>query len=201
MTISGSLRRGFALAGIVIIALLLAFPLRSAVYELVIIPAAYVWWVVSLAYHSVQQSVWWIVALVIVLVFLARSLRPAGSLRKRIRLKRRPVVGQVEALSAWVRRMERGIYFKWLIANRLGKIAHEILAQRMGGISRSFFDPLTGPEWMPDPSVQIYLESGLKGSFADYPLRRRLFSKPAQTPLDHDVTEVIRYLESQLGDQ
>jgi hypothetical protein len=196
------LQRNLALIGILIIALLLAFPLRDAVYETIIIPIAYLWWVLGLWYHSVHQSIWWVVALVLVLLTLARSLRSTGKIRERVRLKHKPVIGQVENLSAWMKRTERGIYFKWLIANRLGKVAHEILAQRMGGKTRSFFDPLTGPDWKPDASVQGYLESGLKGSFADYPQRRwQFFAKPEPTPLDHDVNDVINYLESQVGNQ
>jgi len=200
MSNPNTLQRNLALIGIVAIALLLAFPLRNAVYESIIIPLAYLWWVLGLWYHSVHQSIWWIVALVVVLLTLARSLRSTGRIRERIRLKRKPVVGQVEGLSAWMKRTERGIYFKWLIANRLGKVAHEILAQRTGGQPRSFFDPLTGPDWMPDAPVQQYLESGLKGSFADYSQGKswRFTSKPGPTPLDHNVDEVITYLESQL---
>ena len=180
------------------IALLLAFPLRGAVYEAVIIPLAYLWWILGLWYHSVHQSIWWVVTLLLVLVTLARSLRSTGRSRERIRLKRKPVIGQVEGLSGWMKRTERGIYFKWLIANRLGKVAHSILAQRTGGQPRSFFDPLTGPDWKPDPPVQSYLESGLQSSFADYPRKRRFFSPPLKTPLDHDLTEIVGYLESQV---
>lgn len=196
-----NLRRSLAWTGIVIIALLLAFPLRDAVYDAVIVPAAYALWFLGLLYRSVHQSVWWGLALLIVLVILARSLRSTGGIRERVRLKSRPVIGQVENLSAWVKRTDRGIYFKWLIANRLGKVAHEILLQRLGGRTRSYFDPLTGPDWTPDTSVQQYLEAGLKGSFADYPQKRWSFSKPAPTPLDHDVKDVLEYLESQTGDQ
>lgn len=196
-----NLRRSLALTGIVIIALLLAFPLRDAMYDAIIVPAAYALWFLGLLYRSVHQSVWWGLALLIVLVILARSLRSTGRIRERVRLKPRPVIGQVENLSAWVKRTDRGIYFKWLIANRLGKIAHEILLQRLGGRPRSYFDPLTGPDWTPDSSVQQYLEAGLKGSFADYPQKRWPFSKPASTPLDHDVKDVLEYLESQTGDQ
>lgn len=192
-----NLRRSLALTGIVIIALLLAFPLRDAMYEMVIVPAAYALWLLGLLYHAVHQSVWWGVALLLVLVILARSLRSTGRIRERVQLKSRPVVGQVENLSHWVKRTGRGVYFKWLIANRLGKVAHEILLQRLGGRNRSYFDPLTGPDWMPSSSVQQYLEAGLKGSFADYPQRRWLFSKPVPTPLDHDVKDVLEYLESQ----
>jgi hypothetical protein len=194
-------RQIFALIGIFWIAVLLAFPLRGAVYELLVIPVADVWWVLGLLYHSLNQTFWWFAALFLVFVTLARSLRSTGGIRERVYFKKRQVIGQVENLTAWMKRTERGIYFKWLIANRLGKIAHEILSMRMGGVKRSFFDPLTGPDWEPEPPVQQYLEAGLKGSFTDYPQPKRFFSKPAKTPLDHDVDDVIHYLESQVSNQ
>lgn len=196
-----NLRRTLAWIGIIVIALVLAFPLSDAVYETFIVPAAYMLWLLGLLYHSVHQSVWWGLALFIVLVILARSLRPTGRIRERVHPRSRPVIGQVESLSHWVKRTDRGIYFKWLIANRLGKIAHEILSQRLGGITRSYFDPLTGPDWTPDSSIQQYLEAGLKGSFADYPQKRWYFSKPVSGPLNRNMKDVLEYLESQTGDR
>lgn len=196
-----NLRRNLALVGIFVVALLIAFPLRDAVYRAVIVPIAYVLWVLGLWYHALSESVWWFIALFIVLVTLVRSLFPWTRLRERIRLKTRPVTGQVEALSHWVRRTERGVYFKWLVANRLGRIAHETLIQRMGGKARSHFDPLTGPDWTPEDSIRVYLESGLSRSFADYPQGRWFFSKPVPTPFDHDIGDVIEFLESQVSNQ
>jgi hypothetical protein len=196
---SEALRRNLILSGIFIIALLIAFPLRDAAYEAVIIPAAYAWWILGLYYRAVDQSIWWFLALFLVLVALSRSLLPFGRFRQRRRLKPRPVRGQVEDLSVWVKRTERGIYFKWLIANRLGRVAHDVLTLRMGGKSRTFFEPLSGPDWAPDEGVEAYLESGLKGSFADYPQGRRFFSRPEPTPLDQDMNEVIEFLEEQVS--
>ena len=194
-------QRTIAMIGILLIAILLAFPLRDSVYALVIIPVSYVLWVLSLIYHSVDQVLWWIVLLVAVLAIISRSLLPKVKLVERHTLKTRPIVGQVESLSLWMKKARHGIYFKWLIANRLGKIAHQILIQRMSGKPRSFFDPLTGPDWTPDSAVQSYLEAGLHGSFADYPQNRKYFSQPVSTPMDHDMNEVIEYLESQVSDQ
>jgi len=194
-------QRAVAMIGILLIAILLAFPLRDSVYALVIVPVSYVLWVLRLVYHSVDQVLWWIVLLVAVLAIISRSLLPNVKLVERHTLKTKPVVGQVESLSLWMKKTERGTYFKWLVANRLGKIAHQILVQRMGGKPRSFFDPLTGPDWTPDPAVQSYLETGLHGSFADYPQNKKYFSKPAITPMDHDMCEVVEYLESQVSDQ
>ena len=191
-------QRIFAMVGIGVIALLLAFPLRDAVFRVIVVPLAYIFWVLGLAYRAVHQTIWWAAALLFVLFLLSRSLLPKFKVKERFRLKKKPVVGQVEGLSMWLKKTERGTYFKWLIANRLGKIANQILENRSTGKERSFFDPLTGPDWTPDSQVQSYLEAGLHGSFADYPRKNRIFSQPVQTPMDHDISDVIQYLESQL---
>jgi hypothetical protein len=190
-------QRIIAMAGILIIAALLAFPLRGTVFRMLIVPLAYVFWVLGLLYRAVHQSIWWAAALLLTLFILVQSLFPKVKPAESIRHKTKPVIGQVESLAVWLKKTERGTYFKWLIAHRLGRIAHQILENRATGKPRSFFDPLTGPDWAPDPSIQAYLEAGLKGSFADYPQKARWFTSPAHTPLDHDVKDVIQFLESQ----
>jgi len=191
-------QRILAMAGIVGISLLLAFPLRSAVFNTIIVPLAYVFWLLGLVYHAVHQTIWWAVVLVLILYFLLRSLSLKFKFGRRSRADEGPIHGQVETLAGWIKKTERGMYFKWLFANRLGKVAHQILVIRSTGERRSFFDPLTGPDWRPDPPVQSYLESGLQSSFADYPRKRRFFSPPLKTPLDHDLIEIVGYLESQV---
>jgi hypothetical protein len=191
-------RRLFAMIGILILAALLAFPLRDAVYKVVIIPVAYVLWMLGLLYHSVHQSLWWFLVLFILAYILVRSLLPKVRVSERELIKTKPVVGQVENLSMWMKKSERGVYFKWLVANRLGKIAWQILALRETGKQRSVFDPLTSPDWTPDPAVRAYLESGLQRSFADFPQSRNPFVKSEPTALDHDVNATIEFLESQV---
>jgi len=192
------MRRIFAWLGIMVITFLLAFPLRDAVYGTVIVPVAYVLWVLGLAYHAVHQSIWWIVVIVFLLTYIVRSLLPKARPFGRQVIKTKPVTGQVETLAAYVKKSERGKYFQWLIANRLGKIAHQILLHRETGKTHSVFDPLTGSDWVPTSDLQSYLESGLHGSFVDYPYRNGLFSSPTKTPLDHDVNEVVEFLEAQV---
>jgi len=191
-------RRVLALVGIFGIAALLAFPLRTILYETVVVPVAYVLWVLGLIYHSVHQSIWWIVILVVVLMVLSRSLLPGFKPVTEILIRTKPVTGQVEELAAWMKRSQRGTYFKWLIANRLGKIAHQILSQRETGKQRSFFDPLAGADWNPDQNIKSYLESGLHKSFADFSQPNKFFPRPVLTPLDHDVNEVVEFLEVQV---
>lgn len=192
------IRRALIIAGIVALSGVLAFPLRDAVYDAVIVPLAYLFWILGLWYHAVHQVIWWIVIILFVSYVLIRSLLPGFKPTTKMPIKTKPVIGQVESLSSWMKKAEHGTYFKWLIANRLGKIAHQILAQRATGKERSFFDPLAGPDWKPDSALQSYLESGLHGSFADYPTPRKPFAQRVKTPLDQNVTDVVEFLESQV---
>jgi hypothetical protein len=111
--------------------------------------------------------------------------------------KSKPRRGQVEDLAVWLGRAKGGMYFKWLIANRLGKLAYQMLLHRESGRSRSVFAPLAGTDWEPSRDLQTYLETGLHGSFSDFPTARR-FSLPSKTPLDHDIGDAVEFLESQM---
>jgi hypothetical protein len=194
-------RRGLALVGILVIAALLAFPLHEAVYQLVVIPLAYLAWLLKLFYLSLSQGIWWIAVVVVVLLSIGRSLLPE------IKIGRKPFVyqkvehGSVEALASALKKKEKGIYFKWLVANRLGKLAYQILLQREHGKPRSVFAPLTTSGWDATPEIQEYLEKGLRGSFAEYPNAAwGSFAPPEKTPLDLDVKEVVEFLESKQSD-
>ena len=184
--------------GVLIVAGLIAFPLRQMIYESIVVPAAFIAWNFNLLYRSFSQGVWWAAIFIIVLFMLLFSLIPQPQFRHRTEAKRKPPVGQVEDLATSLGKAERGSYFKWLIANRLGKLAYQILLQRESGRPRSVFAPLAGMDWEPRKELQSYLETGLHGSFADYPQVNRPFGTPPKTPLDLDVTEAVEFLESQV---
>ena len=194
------IRRWAALAGLIVIATLLAFPLREAVHEAIVIPVAYLLWVLGLLYRSMPQGVWWLVLVVLVVFILAKSLAPPFRPPGKALPGSKPVLGQVQTLAGWLNKSSSGIYFKWLIANRLGKLAYQILLQRGNEKPRSVFDPLTGPDWHPSAEIQNYLQSGLHRSFADFPNPRRFFATPAKTPLDLDIHNAVDFLESEIED-
>lgn len=191
-------RRALLALGVLIIAGLLAFPLRDTIYETVVIPVAYISWQLGLLYHSLPQATWWWLILVIILFMLAFSLLPQLDLPRRQETKTQPRRGQVEDLAIWLGRSRSGVYFKWLIANRLGKLAHQILLHRETGRPRSVFAPLVGPDWDLSRELQAYLETGLHGSFSDFPTPPRLMAAPPKTPLDFEVREAVEFLESQV---
>lgn len=190
-------RRALILIAALTIAGLLAFPLRETIYRAVVVPVAYIVWNLNLVYQTFSQGVWWLVIAFIVFFMIAFSLMPQPQLRPRSGPKPKPPQGQVEGLSIWLRRAESGVYFKWLVANRLGKLAYQILLHRESGRPRSVFAPLVGTDWEPGKDLQKYLETGLHGSFADFPNSGR-FSPPQPTPLDLDVADAVDFLESQV---
>lgn len=194
-------RRRIIVAGVLIVAALLAFPLRETIYETIVIPAAYVAWYVGLLYRSLSQGIWWWVVMAVVLMMLVFSLVPGPRYRGRERPKPRPPQGPVENFAISMRRAEDGVYFRWLVANRLGKLAYQILLQRESGRPRSVFAPLRGADWQPAPELQKYLETGLHGSFVDFPYPRRPFRTAQKTPLDLNVVEAVEFLESHVEEK
>ncbi len=191
-------RRWLIMLGVVIIAAILAIPLRSAIYEMVVVPLAFFSWQLGLFYHSLSQAVWWWLIFAIVFLMLIFSLLPDYQPHQKEETKTKPKHGQVEDLAIWLERAKGGIYFKWLIANRLGKLAYQILLHRESGRPRSVFAPLMGTDWEPSPELREYLETGLHGSFSDFPNTGRFLGTPSQTPLDYEVKNVVEFLESQV---
>ena len=190
------MRRGLVMVAIVVVAAILAFPMRQTIYSLIVIPAAFIAWNLSLLYRSYPQGIWWLVVVFIVVVMLVFSLVPRSASRGRVEEKRKPPQGQVESLAVNLRRAGQGVYFKWVVANRLGKLAYNILRHRENGKPRSVFAPLLGEDWEPSKDLQSYLETGLHGSFADFPTVSRFSGAHQKTPLDMNVREAVDFLES-----
>ena len=194
-------QRGLLFLGVAVIAGLLAFPLREVVYQLIVIPLAYVLWLLNILYLSVPQTIWWLGIFIIALIFLVQSILPDLKPSNKLIPYEKHEYGQVESLARTLRKSDRGIYFKWTVANRLGKLAYQILLQREHGKPRSIFTPLTAEGWEATPEIQNYLEKGLHGSFAEFPQGGwGDFALPPKTPLDHNIKEVVEFLESKQGD-
>lgn len=190
------------LIGLGVIAVLaLSFYLRGPIQRVIIIPLAYLWWLIKLCYRAVPQAILWVFLAIAVFVFMLRLIPLKNIILRKRKVEYNPSVGAIEDLALWVRKSPRGIYYKWLVANRLGKNAREILAQRDGHAVNIKFGPLEGSDWNPPQEIKTYLEIGLNGSFADFPQFRSWWTwwrKPKPTPLDVDVRQVIDYLESEL---
>ncbi|MBI5953752.1 MAG: hypothetical protein HY865_19020 [Chloroflexi bacterium] len=191
-------RRQLIPAGVFLAALVLAFLLQDVVERVIIVPLVYVWWLLGVYYSILPQSVLWIVLVVVAALSAITALMPRFGNREFFQPTMRPPKGQIEGMVEWLEKSQRGgSYYKWLVANRLGKTAREILAQRDGQPISKKFGRLDGRDWNPPQKIDDYLESGLNGSFADYP-RPRFWEKLKSTPLDADPKQVIEYLEDEM---
>jgi len=192
-------RRRLLFAGVFLSAVMLAFILRDVVEQLIIVPLVYAWWILRLYYSMFPQLVLWVILVVAVLLSALSSLLPEVRYRTAFKPVPKPVQGQVEILVEWLNKSRRGgSYYKWLVANRLGKTAREILAQRDGHAVSKKFGSLNGRDWSPPQKTRDYLEIGLNGSFADFPHPSWFWQSPKPTPLDLDPKQVIEYLENEM---
>jgi energy-coupling factor transporter transmembrane protein EcfT len=175
----------------------LAFFLRDAVYQAVVLPLSYLFWVAWTYYSVIPQLFVWVIFLVILLITTISNFLPNAGNSSSPAHKRQPEQGKVEVLAGWMHKGRKGSYFKWQIANRLGRLARE-LGEMSGRYARP---PLLRA---PDPAreqleaVQNYFDAGLNTSFIDYAIQRNRSRRPASTPLDLDPRQAVDYLEAQL---
>jgi hypothetical protein len=192
-------RQWLALAGILILSLLLAFPLREAVHHIVVVPLAYVFWMVGLYYQSIAELLIWGAFLVLVGIILIISLIGEPRRRKRTPDVKEAFEGPVEKLSLSLKKARKGSYYRWRIAHRLARMARDLLAQREGlEVKQVHANGLTGQDWSPPREIDEYFQAGLFDSFAAFPRQRWWIWRPEPTPLDLDVTEAVDYLETQI---
>ncbi|MCL4530696.1 MAG: hypothetical protein M1282_14960 [Chloroflexi bacterium] len=180
-------RRWLPLAGMVLFLAVLAFFLRDVIYQTIVVPLAYLWWVFQFYYSLVPQLVLWILLLVGVLVIALSNFVPVMRPGRRNESNRRLAHGQVETLARLLSRVGKGNYYKWQVANRLGAIASR-LSEMSDGPRRL---------GVRDEAVEKYLDAGVTTSFVDYPHPSNPFQRSAPTILDLDPSEAVDYLESQ----
>jgi hypothetical protein len=169
-----------------LLSIALAFVARDLAYDLIVLPLSYLGWQLALLFHAVSEIVWWTALVVLIALLIAWQLvpelkpaagRPGGH---------RPAGGQVAAVALWLVRSRTSNYFKWQLANRLGRVSKRL-------------DELVGRHADSEANgtaVAGYLAAGLEHSFVDFPSSPRLFRRPAVTALDVDLRQVVGYLES-----
>jgi len=190
--------RIFVLIGALVVALVLAFALQDVIRKTVVIPLAYLWWVLGLYYRAFPQAILWAGLVAIILLMIFGSLNVDDTRKRPVEQATKSAHGNVESLAISLEKAHNGIYVKWLIARRLGKLARDLLIQRGDRTNTKVIGPLTGRDWEPLQPVDAYLEAGLNGSFADYPKPRWPFKRQQSTPLDLNVSEAVEFLEIQM---
>ena len=193
-------RRRLILLGVFfLVAAGMAYYLQDLVRSALFVPISFLWWGFNIMYQSVAQLVYWVLLVVGVTLMAFGSLYGKDRTRKLVKEETIPLRGPLETTARQISRTGYGVYYKWLIANRMGKLARSILSLRNGQADRPN-RPLAGEDWNPPAEVEAYLNSGLMRTFADFPRQKR-FSRPPGTPFDIDLNQVISYLESQMENQ
>ena len=180
--------RWLLLIGTLVISLSLAFFLRDVVYDVVVVPIAYLLWLGKYYYTAIPQIILWMILLAILFLTAALNFVPEAQPSKRKEHIHKPAEGQVEALAVWIHKARKGSYFKWQLANRLGRIARRL-------------NELTGQQAKTSSNkegVEKYLDAGLNNSFVDFATPKNRFRHSRPTPLELDPKEVVDYLESQM---
>jgi energy-coupling factor transporter transmembrane protein EcfT len=181
-----------------LVAIILAFFLQDIIRQAVVTPLAYFWWVLGLVYSVIPQVVLWILLIFILIIIVITSLVNWFSAVKKYEQPFKPAHGAVEILSRWVANAKEGNYYKWMIANRLGKLAREMTIRYENRQASASPDDHKAPGEFPSESVLRYLKAGLDESFVDYPLPSMPFVRRKATPFDIDVNEVVVFLESEM---
>ena len=192
-------RRLILLGAFFLVAAGMAYFLQDLIQSALFVPISYLWWGLNVMYQSVAQLVYWVLLVVGITLMAFGSLYGKNRVRQRVEEKTTSSLGPLEATARQISKTGKGMYYKWLIANRMGKLARSILYLR-NGQALSPNSPLAGRDWNPPAEVEAYLNSGLTRTFADFPRRRR-FSRPPETPFDIELNQALTYLESQMENQ
>ncbi len=176
------------LVGIACLAIVLAYLLHDVIYQLVIVPLAYALWLLRLYYLMIPQWVLWTLLIVVLLLIVLWNGLPEIRPPVRKEPARGRPKGEVETVADWIKNARRGNYFKWQLANRLGRIARRL-------------EEISGPDGRQlseNQDVEKYLDAGMNYSFVDFLGPRSRLRRQSSTPLDADVWQVAEYLESQM---
>ncbi len=174
---------------LLILVAVLVYPARHVISGVIIRAAAYMVWTLNLMGRTIPQQVLWLFLVLLILYIAVGSFYGKRFREESSPEMADPVIGPVEAMAEWIEERHRGIYFKWQIANLLGKVQQTILQTASRGTSNR----------IPPPSdrVQAFLDAGINTSYADY-APDGLLLKKADTPLDIELEQVVDYLEEQM---
>jgi hypothetical protein len=189
-------RRTLLVVLVLVAAAVVAFLARSWIEQRILQPLIFLFWVLGVYYKMLPQALTWIVLVGLILMLEVGSFSGETRLGEGRHESRKPHQGGVELLAGWLHRAHGGLYYKWLVAQRLGRLARDMVAFNARKPASTGSEALKDPSWNPPAPVAAYLESGLNGSFADFPRPRWSFQRPAPTPLDLDPAQVIDVIEA-----
>jgi hypothetical protein len=182
---------------------LLALAISGMVRELVVIPLLYLLWLAGVLVDSLPQALLWIGFLATAVFVAWKSLSVP---RARPPLRQIPSPSRAPAM-IWTSLFQRAAddrYVRWLLAQRLGQLALELLSSQDQSAARGLWYYLRDETTEMPPSVRAYLQAGTQIYLPApgrwwrwWPWGTR--AEPQRDPLDLDPAEVVQYLEEWLN--
>lgn len=176
-------------------ALLLAFFLRDIISYIVITPLVNSLWRAGHFLLGLNQFIYWVL-LVSTITFIG-IIAVYGRLHVQPGTKaiQNKPSGPVESMAQQIKLVDHGLYFQWLVANRLGLLAREALLEDAPDPNHAH--PLAGLDEPPPEPILAYLEGGLNRTYSQPTAENRLNRRP-RPPFNIELAEVIDYLETQM---
>jgi hypothetical protein len=181
---------------ILLIAAVLAPIFRNFVREVIIIPFLYIFWIGRFVVEAIPQAGLWSCFLIIISLILAIGLVDKQKRKSTLYLAGNLDEGRVTGWVKLIQQAETDHYFKWRLAQRLQKVALNVIAHQQGQSLKQTRQQLRQGELDISPEVQAYFQASLQ-SLGHLPAPKRFFrtNSPATSPLDLDPEHVIQFLE------
>lgn len=181
---------------ILLIAAAIAPIFRNFVREVIIIPLLYIVWLGRFVVEAIPQTGLWSCFLIFFALILAVGLVDKQQRKSTLYLAGDVDEGRVAGWIKLIQQAEKDHYFKWRLAQRLQKVALNVIAHQQGQSLKRTRQQLRQAELDIPPELQAYFQASLQ-SLGHLPARRRFFrpGPPAASPLDLDPEHVIQFLE------
>jgi hypothetical protein len=183
---------------VTLIVALMAFLLQDVIHRFVVMPLAYLWWMVQTYVSVIPQVFLWILLLAIMVMMVITNMLSWISFARQFQQISKAAQSPLEILAHWISNPGKGNYYRWMVANRLGKLGVDLDVHLENRENEGLLDEVDGAGQMPSELVQRYLKAGLEESFVDYPLPPLPFLRRKVTPFDLDVEPVVKFLEAKM---
>lgn len=189
-----TLRRRIGLATLIVVPIvIMAIVLRDFVRAELIGPVLYAYWFIRLIVESIPQIWEWITFILIATVLFVRGFasKPIIWQNRRSEAVDR---GRVEDWAGLIRLSRTEEFARWRLAQRLGALTGEILANEERVSQREIWRRLDRGTLRVSQPLRAYLTAQLR-SICPSGLRRL---RPQSSPLDLDPREVVQFLEDRI---
>ena len=188
-------RRLLSLALILILAGLLTLGLQEYTRQL-IMPFLFTVWIGQLLFETIPQVIIWGIFVAIAVMIAGRSLFKRSASLPTAPRSQPPPEGRIASWARLIEQSKRETYYRWQLAQPLQELAIDILAYRQRSTPRQIKQQLVANPLDLPPEIQAYLQASMT-SFSHLLADRSRF-RPAPTPLDLALEEIVQYLEDQL---